>query len=58
MKVTAYRVLLVAGLAALGFFAFLFNASGHETPFSTNLGFAATAVLLLLLIWFTPRILR
>ncbi len=58
MGVKGFRMILVAGLAALGLLAFIFNASGHKIPLSTNLTFAAIAMTLLLLIWFTPRLLR
>ncbi len=50
--------MLFAGLAALLFLSFVFNASGHRVPLTTNLTFAAIAVILLLLIWFAPRLLR
>lgn len=58
MGVKGYRMFLVAGLAALGFLAFIFNASGHKIPLSTNLAFASIGLLLLLLFYFTPRLLR
>ena len=58
MGVKGCRIILAIGLAALGFLWFVFNSSGHKIPLSTNLGFAGAAFGVLLLIIFTPRILR